>query len=139
MQTVVDEPPPAEESPKGGPALIRSSSDPFEVIRGHVPMQTLNGILLPWLIAEYGMDFASLDNTEVATEMISYIIMKHELGGYTKSTFPAIIDGRAMQQTAFTKFVLRQLGKSIHFMYWSCTCSNACWFPVRQDHQCTSQ
>jgi hypothetical protein len=33
--------------------MLTSSSDPFEVIRGHVPMQTLNGILLPWLIAEY--------------------------------------------------------------------------------------
>ena len=82
-------------------------------------MQTLNSILLPWLIAEFGIDFASLDNTEVATEMIAHIIMKHELGGYTKSTFPAIIEGCAMQQTAFAKFVLRQLGNSIHFMYWN--------------------
>ena len=82
-------------------------------------MQTLNASLLPWLIAEFGIDFASIDNTEVATEMIAHIVMKHQLGGYTKSTFPAIIDGRAMQQTAFTKFVLRQLGNSIHFMYWS--------------------
>ena len=64
-------------------------------------MQTLNASLLPWLIAEFGIDFASIDNTEIATEMIAHIIMKHQLGGYTKSTFPAIIDGRAMQQTAF--------------------------------------
>ena len=96
MQTVVEEPPPAEESPKGGPSPIPSSSDPFDVIRGHVHMQTLNASLLPWLIAEFGIDFASIDNTEVATEMIAHIIMKHELGGYTKSTFPAIIEGHAM-------------------------------------------
>ena len=82
-------------------------------------MQTLNGFLLPWLIADYGIEFASLDNTDVAAEMISHIIMKNELGGYTKSTFPAIIEGHAMQQTAFAKFVLRQLGNSIHFMYWN--------------------
>ncbi len=117
MQTVVDEAPPQEESPKGGPPPIPSSSDPFDVIRRHVPMQTLNSILLPWLIAEYGIDFASLDNTDVASEMISHIIMKNELGGYTKSTFPAIIEGHAMQWTAFAKFVLSQLGNSIHFMY----------------------
>ncbi len=80
-------------------------------------MQTLlNGILLPWLIAEYEIEFASLDNTEVATEMIAHIIMQHELGGYTKSTFPAIIQGHAMQQTAFAKFVLHQLGNIIGFM-----------------------
>ena len=46
-------------------------------------MQTLNAALLPWLIAEFGIDFASLDNHEVATEMITHIITKHELGGYT--------------------------------------------------------
>ena len=117
VQTAADAAPQAERSPKGVPSPIPSSSDPFDVIRGHVPMQTLNNILLPWLIAEYGIDFASLDNTDVASEMISHIIMKHELGGYTKTTFPAIIDGHAMQRTAFSKFVLRQLGISFHFMY----------------------
>jgi hypothetical protein len=115
VQTVTDEAPPAERAPKGGPSPIRSSTDPFEVIRGHVPMQTLNASLLPWLIAEIGIDFASLDNHEAATEMITHIITKHELGGYTTSTFPAIVEGHGMQRTAFSKFVLRQLGNSFVF------------------------
>ena len=80
-------------------------------------MQILNAALLPWLIAEYGIDFASLDNQEFDTEMITHIITKHELGGYTTSTFPAIVEGHDMQRTAFSKCVLRQLSNSFVFMY----------------------
>ncbi len=50
---------------------------------------------------------------DVATEMITHIISKQQLGGYTSRTFVAIVDGYRVQQTASTKFVLRQAGKSI--------------------------
>jgi hypothetical protein len=49
--------------------------------------------LVPWLIAEYGIDYASWDHADVATEMITHIITKQQLGGYTSRTFAAIVDG----------------------------------------------
>jgi hypothetical protein len=60
------------------------------------------------LIAEYGIDYASWDHVDVTTEMITHIIIRQQLGGYASRTFAAIIDGYRVQQTAFTKFVLRQ-------------------------------
>ena len=68
-------------------------------------MATLNATLVPWLIAEYGADYASWDHVETATEMITHIVTKEQLGGYTKRTFTAIVDGHRVQQLAFTKFV----------------------------------
>jgi hypothetical protein len=67
---------------------------------------------------EYGIDYASWDHVDVATEMITQIITKQQLGGYTSRTFAAIVDGYRVQQTAFTKFVLRQAGNSVFlFLY----------------------
>jgi hypothetical protein len=82
--------------------------------------KALNATLAPWLISEYGMDhdYASWDRVDVATEMITHIITKQQLGGYTSRTFAAIVDGYRVQQTAFTKFVLRQAGNTIFsFLY----------------------
>jgi hypothetical protein len=56
-------------------------------------MQALNANLVPWLIAEYWIDYASWDLVDVATEMITHIITKQQLGhlgGYTWSTFAAL-------------------------------------------------
>ena len=80
-------------------------------------MATLNATLVPWLIAEYGADYASWDHVETATEMITHIVTKEQLGGYTKRTFTAIVDGHRVQQLAFTKFVLRQAGISNLFLF----------------------
>ena len=76
-------------------------------------MQALNAALVPWLIAQYGIDFSSWDHVDVATEMITHIVTKEKLGGYTARTFAAVVDGHRVQQTGFTKFVLRQAGTSI--------------------------
>jgi hypothetical protein len=36
--------------------------------------------------------------------------MTEQLGGFTELTFPALIDGYCVQQLAFTKMILRQIG-----------------------------
>ena len=73
-------------------------------------MATLNSILVPWLIAEFGIDYADWDNQKTATAMIAHVIMTEQLGGYTARTFPEMIDGYRVQQVAFTKMVLTQIG-----------------------------
>jgi lactate dehydrogenase-like 2-hydroxyacid dehydrogenase len=70
-------------------------------------MATLNSIIVPWLIAEYGIDYADWDNQKTAKAMISHVIMTEHLGGYTERTFPAMIDGYRIQQMAFTKMILQ--------------------------------
>jgi hypothetical protein len=76
-------------------------------------MTSLNATLVPWLIAEYGNDYASWDHVDVATEMITHIVIKLQLGQYTSRTFAAAVEGHRVEQTAFTKFVLRQAGNFI--------------------------
>jgi hypothetical protein len=76
-------------------------------------MTSLNATLVPWLIAEYGIDYQSWDHVDIATEMIASIVTKLQLGGYTSRTFPAVVEGHRVEQTAFTKFVLRQAGNFI--------------------------
>jgi hypothetical protein len=49
--------------------------------------------------------------------LITLIFTEEQLGGYTQRTFTAIVDGHRAQQTAFTKFVLRQAGNSYLFMF----------------------
>ena len=78
-------------------------------------MTSLNATMVPWLIAEYGIDYQSWDHVDVATEMIAAIVTKLQLGGYTSRTFAAVVDGHRVEQTAFTKFVLRQAGNFIIF------------------------
>ena len=72
-------------------------------------MATLNSNLVPWLIAEFGIDYADWDNQKTATAMIAHVIMTEQLGGYTARTFPEMIDGYRVQQVAFTKMVLTQI------------------------------
>ncbi len=73
-------------------------------------MAILNSNLVPWMIAEFGIDYADWDHQKTATAMIAHIIMQEQLGGYTERTFPAMIDGYHVQQVAFTKMVLQQIG-----------------------------
>jgi hypothetical protein len=73
-------------------------------------MATLNSIIVPWLIAEFGIDYADWDNQKTATAMIAHVIVTEQLGGYTERTFPGIIDGYRVQQVAFTKTILQQIG-----------------------------
>ncbi len=56
-------------------------------------MATLNSIIVTWLIAEFGIDYADWDNQNTATAMITHVIVTEQLGGYTERTFPAMIDG----------------------------------------------
>ena len=46
-------------------------------------MATLNSIIVPWLIAEFGIDYADWDNQKTATAMIAHVIVTEQLGGYT--------------------------------------------------------
>ena len=88
-----------------------NTTNPFERLKNHTTMATLNSILVPWLIAEFGIDYADWDNQKTATAMIAHIIMTEQLGQYTERTFPAMIDaGYRVQQVAFTKMVLNQIG-----------------------------
>ncbi len=79
-------------------------------------MTSLNATLVPWLIAEYGNDYVRWDNVGVVTEMITHIVTKLQLGGYTLRTFAAAVEGHLVEQTAFTKFVLRQANNFIFFV-----------------------
>ena len=85
-------------------------TNPFERLKNHTTMATLNSNLVPWLIAEFGIDYADWDNQKTATAMIAHVIMTEQLGGYTARTFPEMIDGYRVQQVAFTKMVLTQIG-----------------------------
>jgi hypothetical protein len=76
-------------------------------------MATLNASLVPWLIANTKLIFASWDHVDAPTEMIAHIVTKEQLSGYTECSFPAIFDGHRVQKTPFTKFVLRQTGNSV--------------------------
>ena len=102
------------ESPVSPPSLIHqptiTPSNPFDRLKNHTTMATLNSIIVPWLIAEFGIDYADWDNQKTATAMIAHVIVTEQLGGYTERTFPAIIDGYCVQQVAFTKTILQQIG-----------------------------
>ena len=102
------------ESPVSPPSLIHqptiTPSNPFDRLKNHTTMATLNSIIVPWLIAEFGVDYADWDNQKTATAMIAHVIVTEQLGGYTERTFPAIIDGYRVQQVAFTKTILQQVG-----------------------------
>ncbi len=73
-------------------------------------MKTINSELVPWLIAKEGYNFADRDNIEMATEMIANIIILKGLNGYTAKTFPLTIQGKKVDQTNFTKHVLKTIG-----------------------------
>ena len=74
-------------------------------------MTTLNCNIIPWLIAEYGINYADIDNHKTATAMITHVVVTEQLGGFTERTFAAIIaNGYRVQQSAFTKSVLQLIG-----------------------------
>ena len=86
--------------------------NPFNCLRTHATMISINSTLVPWLIAEFGIHYGDWDNVETAMPMITHVIVSQQLGGYTERTFPAAIDGHRVEQVAFTKFVLRTAGNS---------------------------
>ena len=113
-------------APDPSPAdYVPTGTNPFQKLRGHENMTSLNATLVPWLIAEYGVDYQSWDHVDIATEMIAAIVTKLQLGGYTSRTFPAVVEGHRVEQTAFTKVVLRQAGNFIFL------------FPFHFTHQLT--
>jgi hypothetical protein len=74
-------------------------------------MTTLNSNIIQWLIAEYGINYADIDNHKTATAMITHVVVTEQLGGFTERTFTALIaDGYRVQQSNFTKSVLKQIG-----------------------------
>ena len=79
--------------------------NPFNRLRTHATMISINSTLVPWLIAEFGIHYGDWDNVKTAMPMITHVIVSQQLGGYTERTFPAAIDGHRVEQVAFTKFV----------------------------------
>ena len=95
MHQTEDSPPPPP-VPAADPSTadyVLTGTNPLLRLRGHENMTSLNATMLPWLIAEYGIDYQSWDHVDVATEMIAAIVTKLQLGGYTSSTFAAVVDG----------------------------------------------
>jgi hypothetical protein len=88
-----------------------STANPFDRLRNHPTMASINAMLVPWLIAEYGMHYADTDNVETATHMLTHIIISKQLGGFTASNFPAAVDGHRVDQVNFTKFILKTGGE----------------------------
>jgi hypothetical protein len=86
--------------------------NPFNRLRTHTAMSSINAAVVPWLIAEFGIHYGDWDNVETAMPMITHVIVSQQLGGYTARTFPAAVDGHRVEQVAFTKFVLRTAGNS---------------------------
>ncbi len=140
MQQTEDSPPPppvhAADPSKAD--YVPTGTNPFLRLRGHNVMAALNANLVPWLIAEYGIDYSSWDHVDVATEMITHIVTKLQLGQYTSRTFAAVVEGHRVEQTAFTKFVLRQAGNFIFFLF--CSIEHNSSHPLgRQGRHCPSQ
>ena len=100
-QTEDSQPPPPLPAADTTPAdIVPTGTNPFLKLRGHENMAALHATLVPWLISEYGIDYQSWDHTDMATEMIAAIVTKLQLGGYTSRTFPAVVDGHRVEQTA---------------------------------------
>jgi hypothetical protein len=123
--------------------LVPTGTNPFEKLRGHNVMQALKAALVPWLIAEYGIDFASWDHVDVATEIITHIITKQQLGQYTSRrssrTFAAIVDGHRVQSS---EPPLQSLFCAKPIISFFCFCSilnNSSHSLVRHDSHCPSQ
>jgi hypothetical protein len=57
--------------------------------------------------------------------MLSHVIVAHEIGGYTESTFQVAVQGYEMELLAFTKFVLRNFGNSHFFVGLALWCARA--------------
>ena len=74
-------------------------------------MRIINSWMCPWLIAVYGKNFSDTDNADAAMEMLTDVIVKHEIGGFTAATFAVAVAGHRMELLAFSKFVLKRVGK----------------------------
>ena len=74
-------------------------------------MVTLNTTLVPWMIAEFGIDFSSWGHCKTATAMIFHVVMTEQLGGYNERSFLAMINRYRVQQSSVTKFALCKIGK----------------------------
>ena len=61
----------------------------------------INTWMCPWLIAVYGKNFADQDNAEAAMEMLSDVIVKYQIGGFTAATFAEAVEGNRMELLAF--------------------------------------
>ena len=82
-------------------------------LKKHENMRAISAWMCPWLIAAFGKNYADWDNVDAAMPMLSHVIVTHEIGGYTASSFQAAVRGYKMELLAFTKFVLRNVG-SLH-------------------------
>ena len=85
-------------------------ANPFEILKTHTTIQTLNFYFVPPLIADFGIDRADYDHYKTATIMLEHIIMSEDLGCYMQDSCPDTIKVYHVQQLAFTKFMLRQIG-----------------------------
>jgi hypothetical protein len=79
-------------------------------------MRAINAWMCPWLIAAFGKNYADWDNCDAAMLMLEQIIVAHEIGGLTQSSFQAAVRGHKQQFLAFTKFILRNVGNSHSFV-----------------------
>jgi hypothetical protein len=91
---------------------ISAKVNPFDCLKTHTTINAINSAITPWLVAEYGINYADWDNVETATHMIAHVITSQQLGGYTERTFPVVLDGHRVNQVTFTKFILRTIGIS---------------------------
>jgi len=85
-------------------------------MKTHENMRAINAWMCPWLIAAFGKNYADWDNVDAAMLMLSHVIVTHEIGGYTASSFQAAVRGYKMELIAFTKFVLRNVGSFHSFV-----------------------
>ncbi len=103
----IEESPPPPPAPAADPLnalLVPSGTNQFEKLRGHCKIE-----------------YAIWDHVDVATEIITHIITKQQLSGYTLCTFAVIVDGYRVQQTALQSLICAkhwQAGHSIFlFLY----------------------
>ncbi len=81
-------------------------------------MKTINSKLVPWLIAREAYNLADRNNIDVASEMITKIIIAKELNGYTIRPPLLPWKGETVKQNNFTNHVLLTIGTR-HFSCWS--------------------
>ena len=96
-----------------GPTIFRIIFRAMQVILKIVTWFYLSSC--PWLIASFSKNLADWDNCDAAMLMLSHVIVTHEIGGYTESTFQVAVRRCKIESLAFTKFVLRNVGNS-HFL-----------------------
>jgi hypothetical protein len=100
--------------------------------------RVINADLVPIMIATEGLDFYDRNHTEKAADYIANIITTHELGGYTRETFPMAIRGRKIELKQFTTNILQTIGE-FHFMHFlfgnDDGLSDNCFIPAGRAHQ----